>query len=199
MTALLSEMVDVGFERASVKSIALRAGLASGLVHYHFASKEEILLALVASLIERADSALASATSELNSPEQQIQAFIRVRLSLGPEADAEAVRAWVAVISEALNRVEVRELVATWLERDLRWLSKRLRATGRTRAKAEASLLLSSMVGSFVIHALNVSGVPGGFAEPQLQSVLKSWLLGLPSKRTGSERSRLSASKARAR
>src|ERR1051325_1811277 len=48
--ALLSVMAERGFDAATVAHIAQAAGLAPGLVHYHFASKQQILLALVRDL-----------------------------------------------------------------------------------------------------------------------------------------------------
>lgn len=45
-------MAERGYERASVAAIAAEAGLATGLVHYHFPRKQAILLALVARLTQ---------------------------------------------------------------------------------------------------------------------------------------------------
>lgn len=40
-------MSEKGYEKASIKDIALQAGITPGLVHYYFRNKEEILIALL--------------------------------------------------------------------------------------------------------------------------------------------------------
>ncbi|HEY4122015.1 MAG TPA: TetR family transcriptional regulator, partial [Byssovorax sp.] len=46
VAALARVMAARGYERATVAQIAAEAGLAAGLVHYHFASKRDVLLTL---------------------------------------------------------------------------------------------------------------------------------------------------------
>jgi TetR/AcrR family transcriptional repressor of bet genes len=50
---LLRVMAKRGYERASIAEIAKEAGLSSGLVHYHFKDKQEILLTAVEQLAAR--------------------------------------------------------------------------------------------------------------------------------------------------
>lgn len=40
-------MSEKGYEKASIKDIAIQAGITPGLVHYYFRNKEEILIALL--------------------------------------------------------------------------------------------------------------------------------------------------------
>jgi len=49
--ALQAVMAKKGYDRASISEIAAAAGLAAGLVHYHFDSKLEILLAVLDRLV----------------------------------------------------------------------------------------------------------------------------------------------------
>jgi AcrR family transcriptional regulator len=51
--ALYDCLAETGHESVTVKQIAVRAGLTHGAIHYYFASKEEIIEALVLSLISR--------------------------------------------------------------------------------------------------------------------------------------------------
>ena len=48
---LLTVMAASGYEGATIVAIGKAAGLSSGLVHYHFATKDEVLLALVDRLV----------------------------------------------------------------------------------------------------------------------------------------------------
>ena len=47
---LLEAIGEHGYDKATIQTIAQKAGLAPGLIHYHFKSKEDILLELVKSL-----------------------------------------------------------------------------------------------------------------------------------------------------
>ena len=106
--ALLSLMAERGYEGTSVSEIAARAGLNQGLVYYHFKSKLEVLLAAVELLAQqheaRLDGAMAAADS---APWAQVEAYINAHLGLTATADAQALKSWIDVSSEALRRPEV--------------------------------------------------------------------------------------------
>lgn len=167
IAALLAELAAVGYARASVRSIAARAGLAPGLVHYHFDSKEAILVALVEGLVEeaerRAQAAFAAAT-----PAERLAAFVDARVGLGTGADPEAVSAWVMILGEASALPPVRERLRAWLAADRLRLERAFRAAGAPRPKDCAAHLLAGVLGSFSLHALAVEGLPPGHAARQL-------------------------------
>ncbi|HEY3497153.1 MAG TPA: helix-turn-helix domain-containing protein, partial [Polyangiaceae bacterium] len=50
---LLAVMAREGYEGASIQAIGRAAGLAPGLVHYHFDTKQEILVELIETLTRR--------------------------------------------------------------------------------------------------------------------------------------------------
>lgn len=63
--AAVAEIADKGWGGARTRSIAERAGLNSGLVHYHFGSVEDLLLEAVSSTFaEIAEAAAGSITAE---------------------------------------------------------------------------------------------------------------------------------------
>ncbi len=51
--ALYDCLAETGHESVTVKQIAVRAGLTHGAIHYYFANKDEIIEALILSLIDR--------------------------------------------------------------------------------------------------------------------------------------------------
>jgi TetR/AcrR family transcriptional repressor of bet genes len=53
---LLNVIAADGYEGATIASIAKAAGLGSGLVHYHFTTKQAILLALIERIGELIDA-----------------------------------------------------------------------------------------------------------------------------------------------
>src|SRR5688572_24235760 len=95
--ALRRVMARQGYERASVADIAAAARLAPGLVHYHFESKLDILLALLDELAaehhERLGAALDAAGA---SPRARLAAFIDFHLSTR-SADPEALACWITL------------------------------------------------------------------------------------------------------
>src|SRR3954470_3511156 len=56
--ALVKVMAKRGYDGASVADIARAARLTPGLVHYHFKSKRDILLAVLRDLVARHDAGL---------------------------------------------------------------------------------------------------------------------------------------------
>ena len=100
--ALGQVMAQKGYDGATIADIAKAAGLRSGLVHYHFENKQEILLALLEQLVAQHAERLRGALSTTdNDPRLQLGAFIDVHLALGKHADPNAclalVRARVAI------------------------------------------------------------------------------------------------------
>ncbi|HZR34146.1 MAG TPA: TetR/AcrR family transcriptional regulator [Nevskia sp.] len=174
--ALLGEMAAVGYERASVRSVAARAGLAPGLVHYHFHNKEEILLALVDGLIAQAEAGLAPVLDSAAAPARKLAAYVSSRVGLGVSADSEQVRAWVGVIAETMGQSKVRSRVARWLAKDHAQLATLFAQAGAEGAQELAASLLASILGSFSLHAIRVNGIPRGYAEPQLLRWLEAVL-----------------------
>lgn len=176
LDALLAELASVGYERASVKSIAARAGLAPGLVHYHFESKLDMLLALVDIAIAQAEARFAAALAAGGDARVRLTAFVDTRVGLGAGADLRQVRAWVVLIAEAMGQPRVRRRVARWLESDRERLAALFAEAGASDPDARASALLALVLGSFSLHAIKVRGVPRGYARPQILGWLDSVL-----------------------
>jgi TetR/AcrR family transcriptional repressor of bet genes len=173
---LLQELSESGYERASIKSIAARAGLASGLVHYHFASKQHILLAAVDALIGEADRRFADALTASALPAERLAAFVTTRIGLGASADAKQAKAWIAVIAETMGLTEVRQRVSRWLARDQAQLTKLFADAGVDAPAEHAAAFLALILGSFSLHAIGVAGIPRGYAERQLLGWLRTTL-----------------------
>lgn len=170
--ALQQEMATKGYERASIKSIAARAGLTSGLVHYHFTSKQDVLLALVDGLIEQADAAFELILASRASAANKLAAFVSSRVGLGAQADAAQVKAWVCILAETMGQPKVRSRVARWIDSDHARLEVLLRANGDSEPKERAAGVIAAIVGSFSLHAVQAKGIPPGYAEKQILKML---------------------------
>lgn len=171
--ALLAEMAAVGFERASTKSIAKRAGLAPGLVHYHFKNKQEILLALIEELIASADARFELALSSPATARQKLQSFVTLRVGLGSSSDLREVRAWIQLMAEAMAQPKVKARLGHWLTEDKKKLA-RLFEEAQIKASAnKATTLLAMILGSFCLHAFGPIATPG-YAEKEITGWLNS-------------------------
>ncbi len=82
-----------GYERTSVRQLAEAVGILSGSVFHHFSSKEEILLEVMRSTIERMISSLHEASVSADTTEARLFQLIRAELELlhGPTRDGVAV------------------------------------------------------------------------------------------------------------
>lgn len=81
--AALVEFADHGFEGASTRSIAARAGAHQPQINYHFASKAELWKAVMMRLLDELDAALviAPGTPPRDTMEQIIRAIVAMSAS----------------------------------------------------------------------------------------------------------------------
>jgi TetR/AcrR family transcriptional repressor of bet genes len=105
---LMTAMAKHGYDGASIQNIAKESKLTSGLIHYHFKSKIEILVALVQHLTELANSRLKTISHSTDSPIKQLTAIVDTYLATGEGANSTAVAAWVVIGTEAIKQKEVR-------------------------------------------------------------------------------------------
>ncbi len=66
LQAAVAVFAERGYQRATVKEIAARAGIAPGTIYLYFRNKRELLLALADALIRRAADALLTFRSDLD-------------------------------------------------------------------------------------------------------------------------------------
>jgi len=175
VSGLLRVMARRGYERASVQEIAREAGLTPGLVHYHFSTKQEVLLELVGRigrlLEERFRRRLARAGS---GPRPRLHAYIDAHVGLGPDADAGAMACWVAIGAEALRQPEVRRVYERAIAADVSVLRDLLRDVLRAERRSEdrvvamAAGLRASIEGAYQLGCAAPGTIPRGSAAPML-------------------------------
>ncbi len=71
-----------GFFAARVSEIAREAGVADGTIYLYFKSKDDLLISLFESRMERVNQLLADAIADLTSPTAKLLALIRTYLKL---------------------------------------------------------------------------------------------------------------------
>jgi TetR/AcrR family transcriptional repressor of bet genes len=156
---LMAAMAEKGYEKASIQSIAKAAGLSSGLIHYHFKTKLEILIALMTELSSKADDRYELLVAKADSAEDKLMAYIDAALALGEGSDQQAVAAWVIIGAEAVRLEDVRSLYQEVIAKHSKTLVELLIHTsldaGTTlhekKAKEVASFIIASIQGTYQI------------------------------------------------
>jgi TetR/AcrR family transcriptional repressor of bet genes len=176
VTGLLSAMAENGYDGATIPKIARAAGLTPGLVHYHFQSKQQILLALVDQLMDRLQQRYESRLKRKGiSAGQRLFAYLDAHVKKGPDAIPEAVSAWIAIGAEAVRQPEVQQVFQQATKQRLSTLrslvTNALKEEGRkTRnSRAIATGLLSAIEGAFQLSGAAPRILPPGFAAPTLK------------------------------
>ncbi len=171
--ALRRLMAQRGFDGASVASIGREAGLAPGLVHYHFDNKEEILLALVAAIEATMQARFDRRLATAETPWNRVDAWIDAHLARGDDADPAAVACWVAIGAEAVRKPAVQAAYESAVRRDLAVLEPLLSHVGARDPTPLAVTLLAAVEGAYRLAAAAPSAIPGGFAAPAVRAMAR--------------------------
>ncbi|HKO90985.1 MAG TPA: TetR/AcrR family transcriptional regulator [Polyangiaceae bacterium] len=168
--ALIKVMAKRGYDGASVADIAKVARLTPGLVHYHFKSKQEILLAALRALVARHQANLeARLAGAQGDPIAEVAAFIDFHLGLG-DADPEALACWILLSGEALRERKVRVEFARALETSAQRLADTIRRGVQQNVLACASVeaaacaLVATIQGYLVLAGTARTMIPEGSA-----------------------------------
>ena len=173
-----SALAKHGFEKATISSIASEAGLTSGLIHYHFSSKLEILLELVTTLNERLEARFQSYLAEASTPAECLVAFLDSRLAQGEGADPRAVSCWVTIGTEALRQPEVGEVYRHSMREQQRVLKRLLKdlQVRDERLDSTAAALLAAIEGCYQLAAAVPDIAPPGFAATSVRRMAEGLL-----------------------
>ncbi|MER9689381.1 MULTISPECIES: TetR family transcriptional regulator C-terminal domain-containing protein [unclassified Mesorhizobium] len=99
--ATLDSVAEHGLEGASLRTIALRAGVTAGLIRHYFPGKEDLLQEAYAALMGRmTEQAKAALLMEDASPRRRLAAFVAANLNV-PIIDARVFSLWATFIGRA--------------------------------------------------------------------------------------------------
>ncbi len=179
VSALLIVMARQGYNGASIQDIAKQAELTPGLLHYHFASKRDILLALIieieAIVEQRYEKRLKSAKSNWDELYSLIDAYV----ALGDDANSNAVACWVGIAAEALKDEIICEAYTKTIERKLSKLQAHVKSVAPHRSpkdiKAITALLMSAIQGAYSLSII-AKATPKGFASQQIRKTAHALL-----------------------
>jgi len=180
---LLRVMAARGYGGATIAEIAREAGLPPGIVHYHFESKKEILVAVLERLsaVLRERYRRRAARAGRTETRGRVFAWVDAHVALGADADTKAMACWVAIGAEALRDPEVRAEFEKVLAEDRRILEALLREalTAERRspraARPIATSLVAAVQGAFQLGC----AAPGAIATGSMAPLLRRMADGL--------------------
>ena len=172
-----------GYERASITAIAGAAGIAPGLVHYHFKTKQAVLVALAERLVHALEQRYMDC-GERSEASERLDAFIDAHLAVDDSADPRAVAAWVVVGAESVRQPEIRAVYAAAINRRLETLQALCAACLRQGqgsahgATAAAASILAAIEGAFTIAVAAPRAIPPGSAAPTIRRMARAIVAG---------------------
>lgn len=179
LDAVVSVLVEEGFEGVSVRKVAARAGVSIGAVQHHFPTKDVMLSAAMARASAEFEQRLTARIPPDGTAEQALRAVADELLALGPERRMASV-IWLAQLARASVHEPTRRTHAReWQEvEDL--LSGLLQASrpavGPERSRDDAAHLLALLDGLAVAALAEPDRMPPERAERLLADVLDGLL-----------------------
>ena len=178
--ALLRVMSERGYEKASIQAIAKEAGLAPGLIHYHFKTKQEMLLGLVNWIALSATERLQEMELMADDPWGKLSAFINARLAMGKAELPQVVSAWVVIAGESIRQSEIKEIYQDLIKRQLELLTQLIADIweGKSAKSKEvtnlSAIVIATMEGAFQLSATANEVMPENYAAESVLEIIKA-------------------------
>jgi len=157
-------LADHGFAGATMAAVADEAGVAPGLIHHHFEDKQDLLRALLDSLLD----GFRHRVSRYQARADPLSAYIDGALRLDGSADTVAARCWVGVLAEAVREREMFLKVRRLIDAEINAIQLR---SGGELGVQEAGAVLAFIIGALVVGAFAPRKV-AGFAAPGLKRLV---------------------------
>lgn len=180
VSALLRVMAELGYEKASIQAIAKEAGLASGLIHYHFKTKQEILIAAVNWIVSSAEERLRSLQKAIQNPWQKLEAFVNARLATGESQLPEVVSAWVVIAGESIRQPEVRQIYQGLIQTQLDMFAELLLEVWQGKFEIDeevrhlSATVIAAIEGAFQLSVTAPSAMPKNYAANSVIKLIES-------------------------
>lgn len=157
-------LADHGYSGATIGAVAAEAGVAPGLIHHHFADKQDLLATLLDDLVARFRRRVRSreATGD------PVIAYTDAALALDDTADVTAARCWVGILAEAVRDPGLFRQVRRLIDTEVAAIQRR---SGDALSADESSAVLAFILGSLVFGAF-APRKAAGFAAPWMRRVL---------------------------
>jgi TetR/AcrR family transcriptional repressor of bet genes len=148
---------------ATIAAVAAEAGIAPGLVHHYFESKQDLYETLLTGLLAEFRRRI-----DAHPADDPLEAYVSAALALDERSDVAAARAWVGVFAEALGDADLFARVRRVMDTEVAHVERRAQGTLST---ADASAVVAFVVGALVFGAF-APRKTAGFAAPSLRRMV---------------------------
>ena len=182
VAALLHVMASVGYEKASIQSIAKQAGLAPGLIHYLFKTKQDILIAAIHWIATSSEKRLQAMLNGAQDPWEKLNAFVNAKLATGETQMPQVVAAWIVVASESIKHDEVRTIYQNLIKTQLDILSNLLVNIWTSKIEIDdevthlSAIIISAIEGAFQLSVTAPDAMPKDYAAESVIRLIESRL-----------------------
>lgn len=176
---MLAVMGERGYQGASVAEVARRAGLAPGLVHYHFRDKRAVLLALIDELGARA-TRRAEVGLKVEAGPARLDAVLDAFLGLGTEANPAEVACWAAAAVEATGDETVRAAYGRVIRGLVDLFEGLVQGAQPEATRGDAAALVAALQGYFLLASAAPGEIPRGTAAASMKRLAAGLVRGDP-------------------
>jgi len=184
LTAFMKAIAKKGYSGASIQEIAAEADMTPGLIHYHFKSKQEILMTLFArleSLVKERFLARIEQTGKELSPIMRLHSLIEAFLEVDQKSDELAVSSWTMISAEAITNTELKRAYREVVEKQLAELEEAIKVTLPSKRASQktreiASATLAAIHGSFLLALTTPGLIPKGSAAKSVKDMVDGML-----------------------
>jgi TetR/AcrR family transcriptional repressor of bet genes len=164
LRAFATVLADHGYAGATITAVATEAGMAPGLMHHHFNSKQEMLEALLGNLV----AGFRARVHTYEDREDPLLAYADGALKLDERADVTAARCWVGVFAEAIRSPSLFRQVRRLIDTEIGTIRHR---SGGHLSDHDAGAVLAFIIGALVLGAFAPQKT-AGFAAPGLRTLV---------------------------
>ena len=163
LSATCEVISEVGFRHVRIADVAERIGTSTGIIHYYFRTKDELLQAAFRYMLDKARARSLAALEGIHDPVERLYAVIDINLPT--PSDPRDWPIWIDLWAESLRDPEIRRLNGASYAR---WISlvQGIVEDGQEQGAfehldaREFSTQLLAMIDGLVIQAV-ISGPPG--------------------------------------
>lgn len=183
VAAFMRVVAYKGYSGTSIQDIAKEAGMAAGLIHYHFESKQEILLTLFSRIEALIRERMESALEKLGhaKPLAALDALIDAFLALNATANRLAVNCWTMISAEAVYNPALSRVYTEVIHKQLFQIERLIQlaakpTTSRKTIRATAAAILAAIHGSFLLASTAPRTIPAGSAASSVKLMARGLL-----------------------
>ena len=162
-----------GFSGFSFRDIADEIGIKSASIHYHFPTKDDLIIELARNYRVDFFGALEAATQDISSPAEKITVLIGMFRHVLVEENRMCLCGMLAADARLLSQ-EARDEIKHFYEASIEWLSNEWEKLGYENSRERAIDTFIRLEGALLISRIAGSHEPFDVAKTEIEKAIKS-------------------------